>query len=267
MANTNWYKYLEKGIEAVKAGGLVLNDTSLHKMEIKEDGSPVTAADKAVEKKIRDILIPTFTECGFEGEEYETVRPNASLRWLCDPIDGTWSFLNKENTAATSLSLFEDGVPKLAIIYNPFTQELYTGCEGISPTLNQKPLPRKTRINLAEGLLNFHVHASQTDLICQIYDWWHQEKFAKVVSQGGSVAYGMAKVAEGIHSVYLGKTRKRSNLWDLGAGIFLIRSIGGKVTDRNGNDIYTSESNQLMIACTEAAIHEEMLQLLSELPE
>lgn len=265
MANTNWKKYLDRGIEAVKAGGLIWQDTRLHQMELKVDGSPVTAADKAVEKQIRDILIPQFPECGFEGEEYETVRPEASLRWLCDPIDGTWSFLNKESTASISLSLFEDGHPKVAIIFNPFTQELYAGCEGEPARLNQKPLPRMTRANLEEGLVNFHVHASQTPLICQIYDWWDQERFAKVVSQGGSVAYGMAKVAEGIHSVFLAKTRKRSNLWDLGAGIFLIRSIGGKVTDSKGNDIYTCESDQLMVASTEAAIHEEMLQLLTEL--
>lgn len=194
MANTNWKKYLDKGIAAVKAGGLVLGDTSLHRMEIKADGSPVTAADKAVEKQIRDTLIPLFPECGFEGEEFETVRPDAPLRWLCDPIDGTWSFLNKEITAVISLSLFEGGIPKVAIIYNPFTQELYTGCEGQPSLLNQQVLPRMTRNSLADSLINFHVHASQTDLISQIYHWWEQERFAKVVSQGGSVAYGMAKV-------------------------------------------------------------------------
>jgi len=258
-----WEKYLNRAIEAVKSAGLLLSDFQTLQVELKSDGSPVSNADKAIERAIRDMLIPQFPDCGFEGEEFETVRPNAALKWLCDPIDGTWSFLNKETTAAITLSLFEGDTPRVAVIYNPFTQELYAGCEGLPTMLNQALLPRMTRPNLAESLVNFHIHASQSNLISQLYDWWQKEYFAKVVSQGGSIAYGMAKVAEGIHSVYLGKNRKKSNLWDLGAGIFLIRSIGGKVTDQFGNELYQSNSNQMIVASTQADIHEEMLKLLA----
>lgn len=264
MTSINWQNYLDKGIEAVKTAGLLLHDFLLLKVELKPDGSPVSNADKAVEQAIRNLIIPQFPDCGFEGEEFETINPNAALRWLCDPIDGTWSFLNKEVTAAITLSLFAEGQPKVAIIYNPFTEELYAGCEGRPVLLNQLSLPRMTRENLAESLINFHISPSKSDLILQIYNWWEQERFAKVVSQGGSVAYGMAKVAEGIHSVYIGFNNKKSNLWDLGAGIFLIRSIGGKVTDQFGNDLYQCEADQMIIASAQADIHAEMMELLRE---
>jgi histidinol-phosphatase len=62
-------------------------------VEFKDDGSPVTAADRAAESTAREWIERHFPADGILGEELGAVRPDASRRWIIDPIDGTKSFV------------------------------------------------------------------------------------------------------------------------------------------------------------------------------
>lgn len=61
--------------------------------ERKEDGSPVTVADRAAEQFAREWIKTRFPEHGIIGEEFGEHLPNARWRWLVDPIDGTRTFV------------------------------------------------------------------------------------------------------------------------------------------------------------------------------
>ena len=61
--------------------------------EIKQDGSPVTIADKSSERLVREWVERRFPSDGVLGEEYGTRNPNAKRRWIVDPIDGTKAFI------------------------------------------------------------------------------------------------------------------------------------------------------------------------------
>ncbi len=61
--------------------------------EIKQDGSPVTIADRSSEQLAREWIEKRFPSDGILGEEFGTVRPDARRRWIIDPIDGTKSFV------------------------------------------------------------------------------------------------------------------------------------------------------------------------------
>ena len=62
-------------------------------VESKADGSPVTIADREAEAAVRAWIGRCFPDDGIEGEELGIVRPDASRRWLVDPIDGTRTFV------------------------------------------------------------------------------------------------------------------------------------------------------------------------------
>ncbi len=62
-------------------------------VEAKADGSPVTIADRAAERAAREWIGARFPDHGILGEELGITRPDAALRWIIDPIDGTKSFI------------------------------------------------------------------------------------------------------------------------------------------------------------------------------
>jgi histidinol phosphatase-like enzyme (inositol monophosphatase family) len=61
--------------------------------ELKQDGSPVTIADRTSEQLARDWIQRRFPSDGILGEEFGVIRPDAPRRWIIDPIDGTKSFV------------------------------------------------------------------------------------------------------------------------------------------------------------------------------
>ena len=58
-------------------------------IDTKSDRSPVTIADRSAEQAMRAVLAERFPDHGVLGEEFGLDRPEASLRWVLDPIDGT----------------------------------------------------------------------------------------------------------------------------------------------------------------------------------
>ncbi|MEO5589003.1 MAG: inositol monophosphatase family protein [Gemmatimonadaceae bacterium] len=79
--------------------------------EIKPDGSPVTIADRSSERLVREWIEARFPADGIIGEEYGTIRPDATRRWIIDPIDGTKAFIKGVPFWGSPVALVEgDGV-------------------------------------------------------------------------------------------------------------------------------------------------------------
>ncbi|MEM7105586.1 MAG: inositol monophosphatase [Bacteroidota bacterium] len=232
--------------------------------ELKEDNSPVTDADRKAEALIRKRLLTAFPGYGFIGEEFKDTASQNGLYWTCDPIDGTWSYLNGESTCTTSLSLMKDDETLLAVIYNPFTRELFQGASGIPGTWNTLPMPLVFKKDLEDSVVNFFVHRSRLEDVMTLYQLREKKVINKMVSMGGSVAYALAMVAKGAHNVFIGLSSRKSNIWDMSAGIFLVRSVGGLVTDLTGNDIGPeTRPFSPIIASSHPHIHDEILEVLN----
>ncbi|MEM6724953.1 MAG: inositol monophosphatase [Bacteroidota bacterium] len=258
---------LKIAIEAVKQAGARIMElrTSGFEKAFKSDKSPVTDADRAAEQLIRDLLLSHFPEDGFVGEELGVVSSQSGLTWACDPIDGTWSFINLENTFTISLGLLRDKVPVLAVIHNPLTGEWYTGAEGILSLYNGMPMPVVQKYTFHEGVINFFIHRSQLGPVALLYQMRNDNKISKLVSQGGSLASALAQIARGCNNVFIGLSNKRSGIWDVAAGLYLIRSVGGRITLLSGEPVeLTLPPFTTMIASTNALIHEDALRVLQE---
>jgi histidinol-phosphatase len=92
MTDSNWLEAV--GELAARAGEVALSRFRRGiDVERKQDGSPVTAADRAAEQFARDWITARFPEHGIIGEEFGVHQPTARWRWLIDPIDGTRSFV------------------------------------------------------------------------------------------------------------------------------------------------------------------------------
>lgn len=88
---------------------------------------PVTEADKAAERIIREMIEKAFPDHGIIGEEYGTKSTGSPYSWVLDPIDGTRSFVIGMPTWATLIGLYRDGKPLLGVMNQPFVGEMFYG--------------------------------------------------------------------------------------------------------------------------------------------
>ncbi|GIE97329.1 inositol monophosphatase family protein [Paractinoplanes rishiriensis] len=99
--------------------------------ELKADGSVVTAADRAVETAIRDVLAAGRPHDAVLGEEHgETSGPDASRRWIVDPIDGTALFVAGDERWLILLALEEDGEIVLGVAAHPAQGSIWWATRG-----------------------------------------------------------------------------------------------------------------------------------------
>jgi len=118
---------------AIKAGEEILEvyKTTVD-VELKDDRSPLTLADKNAHRMIVSILnpydIPVLSE---EGKEIPySDRKKWLLFWLVDPLDGTKEFIKKNGEFTVNIALIKDGKPVLGVVFIPVSGDLYYGGLG-----------------------------------------------------------------------------------------------------------------------------------------
>jgi myo-inositol-1(or 4)-monophosphatase len=116
---------------AKQAGDIILAhfDTDQGR-RMKEDGTPVTIADTAINALAMQTLAKAFPDYGMVGEEGSTDDISQERLWFCDPIDGTKAYTWGLPTAMFSLGLIVGDQPVLGVAYDPFLDRMYTGIRG-----------------------------------------------------------------------------------------------------------------------------------------
>jgi myo-inositol-1(or 4)-monophosphatase len=92
-----------------------------------ETWDPVTEGDRAGERAMRALIEAHFPDHGIHGEEYGRKDARSPFTWVLDPVDGTRSFVIGMPTWATLIGLYENGTPRLGVMYQPFVGDLYLG--------------------------------------------------------------------------------------------------------------------------------------------
>ncbi|OQW52182.1 MAG: hypothetical protein A4S09_09285 [Proteobacteria bacterium SG_bin7] len=98
--------------------------------EFKSDESPVTVADRACEKFIRERIEKVFPEDGIVGEEFGVKKGTSGLNWYIDPIDGTQSFVTGVPFFATMIAIETERDSIMGVVHFPILNETvfaYTG--------------------------------------------------------------------------------------------------------------------------------------------
>jgi myo-inositol-1(or 4)-monophosphatase len=194
----------------------------------KQDQSPVTSADLAVNLILQQSLLTAFPEDGWLSEESPdaTDRLKRKRVWIVDPIDGTRSFVKGRPEFCVSVALVEQHIPTLAAIYNPSTGEFFSALRGHGLRVDRRPdatHPPFSSTHHPLALVNpwelrvGHLRTLESHMRCHPI---------------GSIAYAMALVAAGKAETAL--TLEGGNEWDVAAGVLLIEESGGHVTAASG---------------------------------
>ena len=101
----------------------------------KGDGSPVTVADRDIEKEMRRMIRAAFPAHAIRGEEFPA-EGSGEFTWVLDPIDGTKSFVTGYPLFGSLIALAQGSRPVLGVIEAPALGERWVGCEGRATLFN-----------------------------------------------------------------------------------------------------------------------------------
>ncbi len=157
--------------------------------------------------------------------------------WIIDPIDGTTNFLNGIPHFAISIALKIKNEIISGVIYDPIKDEMFYAEKNNGAYLNNK----RIRVSKKNNVDN-----------CLFATGGKNEIKTKLnIRKFGSASLDLAYVAAGR---YDGFFQKNLSLWDVAAGLILIKESGGKV-----NEINLERNNNVKICASNNSIHEKML--------
>ena len=190
----------------------------------KEGGSPVSEADLAVDKYLRETLLAARPDHGWLSEETtdDPARLKARRVFVVDPIDGTVAFLKQKPHFTICAALVEDGRPIAACVYNPIAEECFTAVTGGGAQMNGEPIHPSDRDRI-EGCRMLGPKSNFTG-------WPEME-----ISSYSSIAYRVALVAAGRHDAMVSLTVKHD--WDLAAADLIVQEAGGLLSDEAGEKL------------------------------
>lgn len=194
--------------------------------EKKAGGDPVTQADLALDKILKESLLQP--EEGWLSEETVDHPDRLSKRrvWIVDPIDGTREFIEGIPEWCISVALAVDGVPVAGGICNPAADQLFLGAIGHGVALNGNPVS----LSASHTLAGARVLASRSEIRKGLWQRFETAPFTTLPS--GSIAYKLACVAGGLAEATM--TLVPKNEWDIAAGVCLIHAAGGLTIDLSG---------------------------------
>ncbi len=123
-----------------------------YSVDAKEDGTPVTEADREAEEFLRERIARTYPSHGVIGEEFGTEGADREYVWVLDPIDGTKSFVHGVPLFGTLVGLLHRGRPILGVIHQPVLDRTAVG-DNRSATVNGRPAVLRPARSLASATL------------------------------------------------------------------------------------------------------------------
>ena len=225
-------EYLETALKAAVSAGNLIEERHKDILNVSRKESLrdiVTHVDKLAENQIIDILkdydkdIPILTqESGLvQGKTEKTY-------WIVDALDGTVNYVNHIPFYAVSIALFDKNKITVGVIFNPYSNELYYGSDGLGVFKNQKPMkiidrvPEECLFSMAFSGKNYEA----TKRVDEFLLFGKINDSSRGCLRTGSAAMNLAYLAEGKFGGCLGKANK---IWDVAAGLLLAKLAGSNV--------------------------------------
>jgi len=230
----------------------------MHALRVEQKGTDkdlVTEADQAVEAFLRERILERYPDHAILGEE-EGETGSSPCRWIIDPIDGTISFLHGQYQYSISIALEVEDELVLAAVFAPALDDLFTARQGRGAFQNGRPIsvsaaPVISESVMATGFPCIRAGMKKTNLplFCEMMPR------IRDIRRGGSAAFELCLVACGQLDGYW---EKHINLYDVAAGVLLVREAGGVVTDYSGS----GKGLPTEILATNGLIHEECISVI-----
>ena len=228
---------------AAKAGAAIMAHYGAPaEVELKDDASPVTKADRDSEAIIVKALRALAPDIPIISEE-TAAEPATTLGarfFLVDPLDGTKEFIEKRTDFTVNIALIEEGYPRFGLVYAPARSLLaVTTADGVA--VEAKLPPDAGGIELADlGQARLHARSPDENGLAALVSHSHLDPETEQFLEGFNIAERNAagssikfiEIARGKADVYprFGPTME----WDTAAGQAVLEAAGGRVVDTRG---------------------------------
>lgn len=219
--------------------------------ETKADGTPVTIADRAIERAIRAAIERARPSEPVLGEEEGGAVPSSGACWILDPIDGTKNFARGIPVFATLLARWQDGALTDAIVSAPLlgTRWWATGGEAFKDGA-------RIRVSTVAAL-------DAADVCTGGLDWARRAGISVDAllgigrrHRGFGDFWGHMLVAQGSMEAMIEYAPLA--LWDIAAPRCILEAAGGRVTDLDGDPALKPGP----VIATNGLIHEALIDVL-----
>lgn len=230
-----------------KAGKLFADRNAAAHTREKGVADYVTEVDFAVQQFIRRRLEELYPEVQFLSEEKSNEEIDKDgLVWVLDPVDGTTNLIHDYRASVISLALMQKGSVVLGMIYNPYTDELFSAQKGKGSYCNGQKIEVSGAKTMEKCLISIGTSPYYKEMAEKNFKVFQAIfKDCQDIRRSGSAALDLAYVACGRIEAYFERNLK---IWDYAAGMLLVRESGGQVTDYRGNDADTEMISNITAA-------------------
>jgi 3'(2'), 5'-bisphosphate nucleotidase len=220
-------------------------------IELKDDRSPLTLADRESNKIIISSLTKQYPQIPYISEEtkqtpYER-RKHWEYHWLIDPLDGTKEFIKKNDEFTVNIALINKSTPVLGLIYIPAKDTIYYAIQNQgSKKIIKDSEPAAIKAKKTADPKKLIVVGSRSHANSELMDLIESKKKqydeVELISAGSSIKFCL--VAEGLADIYprTGPTME----WDTAAGHAIVSESGKQVLKFNSDDPLTYNKQNLL---------------------
>ncbi|MCY9667078.1 inositol monophosphatase [Paenibacillus alginolyticus] len=260
---------MQDAILYVKEAGKLIMDLinmPLQIQEKKNQSDLVTEVDVRSEQLLRDRIIRDYpdhwilseeTDGGREESHRALQQPTAGYGWIIDPIDGTINFIHSIAHFAISIGIVRNGVPICGVVYNPVTNDLYSGRKQGGAFLNGQTIQVGKEQELAQALLATGFQAidwkPNSVVVGQIGRMTGRVRSVRIM---GAASLDLCLVASGRLT---GFWHDGLYPWDVAAGIVILQEAGGTITNVAGRPFTLSDST---LIASNSIIHQALISVL-----
>ena len=243
-----------------KAGKSLIRDFGeIENLQIqsKQIGDFVTNADIKSEKILLETLQYYYPNSTYITEESGNIKGNEETI-VIDPIDGTTNFIHGIPIVGIVIGRIFNGEITDGVIFNPILNEFYWSSKGKGSWCNNKRLRVSKRASLVECIIGTsipHINRIYPNYLNEIDN---VSKSCSGLRSIGAAAINLAYVASGKLD---GFWEKNLNIWDVSAGVLMIKEAGGKVTLPDGQE-WTTDSKDIF--ASNLLIHQELQEKIQK---
>ena len=223
----------------------------------KYDQTIVTKADTEINSLLIERVKSTFPTHSVDGEEEQFGK--SEYVWVCDPVDGTAMYARHIPVAVFSLALVIDGVSTVGVVYDVFTDSLYTAIKGQGAYKNNVKISvNDIKLDDMRSVSHFDMWPeAEYNLYDSVKELGKKTYFVGI----GSVIRACMCVANGDFNLAIFPGTKHKNC-DIAAAKVIVEEAGGKVTNLFGDDQRYDQSIKGAII-SNSIVYDEVLEVLN----